>query len=609
MRKNIFLPLVTFILFIFVFLFSAGGAMALTALEVYELTNLPAFTDGSADGSGGVSSYEDVAANPDGFTDGGLYTAPDGTKYEIWTKYDPETDTTVEVLSLAPDSGGGGTPTVSCSSGSSNHLLYTIQGVVYVDANKNGQRDISTEVGAPGTYELLKPQDIGWFFGGGSVSTCTSQACQVDSDCGTGPQYTCNTDTRCCSSAYSMGGGSANEACVTPNWSGNTCSCPQPLNWRIPPPPCETKSVCCTKTYIGNKITMTHLKNGKQYITRTSVEGTPTKITPTPVLSPPPSYCRDTDTTGLCADRGTGVYTAPYPFGVYVLEISEATSLDLSGLAPATGDHQQHEKTPTPTTAPTWNCTNYGCNCRFSKCNSGEAYDSSGRCVASLCCCPAGKGPTSAPVPTLPPNFNIALNAAPQGYILNTSSSVSTFVSPGYRQCFYYSCSDGTSGGSCKDYVTSYPVNVEFGVAKASPTPTPTPTPILVYTVSGKVFIDKNGNGQKDSDDNTCYNGSVQIIMGAVSKPFASTTDCNASYSISNTTQCAPVQLATIPQGYKATGWSGTDPMDSAIGGTGKSAYFCPTATTTPTPTPRLTITPTPILTITPTISGGNPIF
>ena len=107
------------------------------------------------------------------------------------------------------------------------------------------------------------------------------------------------------------------------------------------------------------------------------------------------------------------------------------------------------------------------------------------------------------------------------------------------------------------------------------PPSTPSPVPPQ-YAVSGKVFIDTNSNGQQDEGENNCYSGNVILTMGASNTTFASNADCSNEYSISNTSQCSPIQI-TLPEGYEITGWSGTDYADAAVSGTGTSSYItCP---------------------------------
>jgi hypothetical protein len=139
-----------------------------------------------------------------------------------------------------------------------------------------------------------------------------------------------------------------------------------------------------------------------------------------------------------------------------------------------------------------------------------------------------------------------------------------------YPSNTHCSSSDDCCSNLCTDYRCVTP----------TPTLTPVPTSSANYTVTGKVFIDQNSNGVKDAEETTCYNGSVVISMGTSNKTFVSSGDCSNSYSISNSRQCATVQI-NVPQGYKITGWSGTDFTNGAISGTGSTSYVCPSTTST----------------------------
>lgn len=102
--------------------------------------------------------------------------------------------------------------------------------------------------------------------------------------------------------------------------------------------------------------------------------------------------------------------------------------------------------------------------------------------------------------------------------------------------------------------------------------PTPTPTPRKT-TISGVVFIDGDKDGQKDMNETTCYDGPVEIWidsqdMGA----FQSTSACNQySYQVP-AGDPHEIWIYPIPEGYTATGWSGTDENGQPISGSGSHA-------------------------------------
>ena len=75
----------------------------------------------------------------------------------------------------------------------------------------------------------------------------------------------------------------------------------------------------------------------------------------------------------------------------------------------------------------------------------------------------------------------------------------------------------------------------------APPTPTPTPTPVPLYSISGRIFNDANGNGKSSGDSN--YTGSVAISRSPNLGSFAS---FGGNYSFTE-----------LPQGQYAITFSG----------------------------------------------------
>jgi hypothetical protein len=136
----------------------------------------------------------------------------------------------------------------------------------------------------------------------------------------------------------------------------------------------------------------------------------------------------------------------------------------------------------------------------------------------------------------------------------NTSWTVSLNVPVGYLS------SNGVTSRVVS--VTSSNISgIDFGIVLA-----PTPTPM--YTISGYVFTDKNGNGTKDGSD-TCFSGNVSVTCCGVTKPFT-VNNCQVNtWCTCNT----PTTAVTIipPENYSAK-WSGTDASGRAINGSSATA-------------------------------------
>jgi len=128
---------------------------------------------------------------------------------------------------------------------------------------------------------------------------------------------------------------------------------------------------------------------------------------------------------------------------------------------------------------------------------------------------------------------------------------------------------------------------VNFGVILASVTPTPTsiptptntptPTSAPTYTITGNIFIDTNNNGIKDTGE-SCYVGNIPSIKYGTNSElsvtnFTSTAGCN-TYSITTATRCHNISMVS-PQGYKITGWSGSDSTHTSLNQTSSTAYVC----------------------------------
>lgn len=74
-----------------------------------------------------------------------------------------------------------------------------------------------------------------------------------------------------------------------------------------------------------------------------------------------------------------------------------------------------------------------------------------------------------------------------------------------------------------------------------------------IYTISGQVYIDKNGNGKLNGSD-TLYQGATVNLLDSVGDPYeTTTTDANGNYSFPNTYEGSYKLSVTIPSGYGAT--------------------------------------------------------
>jgi len=119
--------------------------------------------------------------------------------------------------------------------------------------------------------------------------------------------------------------------------------------------------------------------------------------------------------------------------------------------------------------------------------------------------------------------------------------------------------------------IDTNPINyVNFGITTTPITVTPpiapsiTP-PVPSYSVTGTVFLDDNGNGQKEEYE-PCYNGPVNITVGDTTITFNSTSECN-KYLISDLNQCTALVHIEVPSGYESTGWYGINLTGETISG------------------------------------------
>lgn len=173
---------------------------------------------------------------------------------------------------------------------------------------------------------------------------------------------------------------------------------------------------------------------------------------------------------------------------------------------------------------------------------------------------------------------------AAQGYSFTTLSNTKVLkltVPTGYSATGYnYSINGGTN-----HVVTTSPLNktvtlsgdniiVRFGVEK-------TPTPATPQ-VSGRVFIDDDGDGQYEPGPNgnneTCFDsskdGALSIKVGSTPNPFSETTDCTL-FSYDNTSSPQTVKLSTDlgAINYEATGYEYQDATHPVNGSNTSNCY------------------------------------
>jgi plastocyanin/regulation of enolase protein 1 (concanavalin A-like superfamily) len=148
---------------------------------------------------------------------------------------------------------------------------------------------------------------------------------------------------------------------------------------------------------------------------------------------------------------------------------------------------------------------------------------------------------------------------------------------------------------------TPAPTRVNTPIPTAIPTPTPTggqggptdtpvptvvPTSVPVFTISGTVYVDSNGNGAKDTGE-PGFSGATVALSGNGN----STTNASGTYTFSNITAGSYPVTLTLPSGYVATT---TNPVLVIVGPNATVNFgIVPTATATAIPT--VTIAPTPI--------------
>jgi plastocyanin len=132
------------------------------------------------------------------------------------------------------------------------------------------------------------------------------------------------------------------------------------------------------------------------------------------------------------------------------------------------------------------------------------------------------------------------------------------------------------------------------GIPTAIPTPTPTP----VFTISGNVFIDSNGNGVKDTGESN-QQGATLTLSGT--STGTTTTNTTGTYTFSNRVAGNYTVTLTVPTGFTTTT---TNPRSLTLGPNATINFgivSIPTATAIPTVTQIPTVIPTVIPTNIPT--------
>ncbi len=106
---------------------------------------------------------------------------------------------------------------------------------------------------------------------------------------------------------------------------------------------------------------------------------------------------------------------------------------------------------------------------------------------------------------------------------------------------------------------TAAPTNTPFPTQAAPPTPTQAPNEVI-YTVTGIVFIDRNGSGTRDGTEQ-CYNGqvTVRLYLGGNLRnatTFTQDASCSQKYTFSGLavgTYQITIDAAGFPAGYLFT--------------------------------------------------------
>jgi subtilisin-like proprotein convertase family protein len=169
------------------------------------------------------------------------------------------------------------------------------------------------------------------------------------------------------------------------------------------------------------------------------------------------------------------------------------------------------------------------------------------------------------------------------------------------------------AGGWCLNIVTvppptdtPTPTPTETPTETPTDTPTPTETPTITPTATpsgpdlfGWVFLDENGDGRRQNNEQIGFYRSIINLVGANNAPVASTYSVGTDgwYQINTVAPGWYTISATVPYGYVPT--SPTQVWFEKKAGQSKVVNFgmmpAPTATPTPTPIPP-TATPTPTM-------------
>jgi subtilisin family serine protease len=210
----------------------------------------------------------------------------------------------------------------------------------------------------------------------------------------------------------------------------------------------------------------------------------------------------------------------------------------------------------------------------------------------------------------------------PSGYITTTPNPRTITLGPDASVSFGIIAgtatptpTGGQGGPSATPVPTTVPTAIPTPIPTAIPTAVPTaiPTPTPVFSITGNVFIDSNGNGVKDSGE---ANSTGRTLTLSGQSTGTATTDASGNYTFSNRVAGNYTVTLTVPSGFTATT---TNPRSISVGPNATvnfgivsipTATAIPTVTQIPTTVPTVipTVIPTTIPTIIPTIiATGTP--
>ena len=184
---------------------------------------------------------------------------------------------------------------------------------------------------------------------------------------------------------------------------------------------------------------------------------------------------------------------------------------------------------------------------------------------------------------------NVSVNATPSQLVIDTTGWLVGTGSPGNGQTLLWT--QGSSGANILNSASSKPgtggdtamtwneaqVNVWGAIAVALngiTLPTPTPTPVPLYSISGTVYVDTNGNQHMDNGEQGYSGNSTITITNANNVVVATlTTTTNGSYTTGASLPAGTytVSYTSLPQGYYMTyPLSGSPPSFTVtLGGNG----------------------------------------